>query len=39
MLYIVLIFIVGMIYMQVAIFVFNKAMKCYESGNLVSMKM
>ncbi len=39
MLYIVLIFIVGMIYIQVAILVFNKAMKCYESGNLVSMKM
>lgn len=39
MLYIGLIFIVGILYMQVAIFVFNKAMKSYESGNLVYMKM
>lgn len=37
--YIGLIFIVGILYMLVAILIFNKAMKSYESGNLVSMKM
>ncbi len=30
---------VGILYLAAAILVFNKAMKCYESGNSISMKM
>lgn len=37
--YIVLIFVIGILYMLISILVFNRAMKSYESGNSISMKM
>lgn len=37
--YVCLIVLIGLLYLSVAIIIFNKAMKCYESGNIIAMKM